>query len=125
MRPIFCLFLVCFDGADSPVCKAKEIVVVGASIEESVKIKCEVDADPNEVDFVWEFNQSGEHFEVTPAKFDGSNGTMSELIYTPVSERDYGSLACWGTNYIGRQETPCVYQIIPAGESRINPQTSE
>ncbi|KAF3429254.1 hypothetical protein E2986_00747 [Frieseomelitta varia] len=98
----------------APVCKAKEVSIIGASLEESVKVRCEVDADPNEVEFVWEFNNSGENFEVAPAKFDGNNGTMSELVYTPVSERDYGALTCWGRNVIGKQEAPCIYQIIPA-----------
>lgn len=99
----------------APVCKAKEVSVIGASLEESVKVRCEVEADPNKVEFVWEFNNSGENFEVAPAKFDDNNGTTSELIYTPVSERDYGALTCWGRNAIGKQEAPCIYQIIPAG----------
>lgn len=99
----------------APVCKTKEVTIIGASIDESVKIRCEVEADPNEVDFVWEFNNSGENFELAPAKFDGNNGTTSEFVYTPMSERDYGALTCWGRNAIGKQKTPCVYQVIPAG----------
>ncbi|TGZ45921.1 Turtle-like protein A [Temnothorax longispinosus] len=98
----------------APVCKMKEVTIIGASLEESVKVRCEVDADPSEVDFVWEFNNSGENFEVAPAKFDGNNGTTSELVYTPESERDYGALTCWGRNAIGKQEAPCIYQVIPA-----------
>jgi len=94
----------------------KEVTIIGASLEESVKVRCEVDADPSEVDFVWEFNNSGENFEVAPVKFDGNNGTMSELVYTPESERDYGALTCWGRNAIGKQEAPCIYQVIPAGD---------
>lgn len=109
------LFLV---PAVAPVCRAKEVTVIGASLEESVKVRCEVDADPGEVDFVWEFNNSGENFEVAPTKFDGDNGTMSELVYTPESERDYGALTCWGRNAIGKQEVPCIYQVIPAGDVR-------
>lgn len=95
----------------------KEVTIIGASLEESVKVRCEVDADPSEVDFVWEFNNSGENFEVAPAKFDGNNGTTSELVYTPESERDYGALTCWGRNAIGKQEAPCIYQVIPAGDA--------
>ncbi|KMQ92982.1 protein turtle a-like protein [Lasius niger] len=99
----------------APVCTLKEVTIIGASLEESVKVRCEVDADPSEVDFFWEFNNSGENFEVTgQARFDGNNGTMSELVYTPQSERDYGALTCRGRNAIGKQETPCIYQVIPA-----------
>lgn len=39
----------------------------------------------------------------------------NELIYTPKGERDYGSLACWATNSIGKQMEPCLFQIVPAG----------
>jgi len=41
--------------------------------------------------------------------------TVNELIYTPKGERDYGTLACWGTNIIGKQVDPCLFQIVPAG----------
>ncbi|XP_014228892.1 hemicentin-2-like [Trichogramma pretiosum] len=98
----------------APICKSKEVTIIGASLEESVRVRCEVEADPAEVDFVWEFNNSGENFEVAPARFDGNNGTTSELLYTPMTERDYGALTCWGRNPIGKQAAPCVYQIIPA-----------
>lgn len=92
-----------------------DVTIIGASLDESVKIRCQVEADPIEVEFTWEFNNSGENFELAPAKFDGNNGTTSEFIYTPLSERDYGALTCWGRNIIGKQKNPCVYQIIPAG----------
>ncbi|XP_043483231.1 synaptogenesis protein syg-2-like [Leptopilina heterotoma] len=98
----------------APVCRTKEVTIIGASLEESVKVRCEVDADPADVDFLWEFNNSGENFEGASAKYDGNNGTMSELVYTPISDRDYGPLTCWGRNPIGKQEAPCIYQIIPA-----------
>ncbi|KAJ8674361.1 hypothetical protein QAD02_005623 [Eretmocerus hayati] len=98
----------------APICKSKEVSIIGASLEESVRVRCEVEADPAEVDFVWEFNNSGENFEVAPARVDGINGTTSELLYTPMTDRDYGALTCWGKNPIGKQVTPCVYQIIPA-----------
>ncbi|XP_020289986.1 nephrin-like isoform X2 [Pseudomyrmex gracilis] len=98
----------------APVCKMKEVTIIGASLEETVKVRCEVEADPSEVEFEWEFNNSGENFEVAPAKYDDNNGTMNELIYTPQSERDYGALTCRGRNAIGKQEVPCIYQVIPA-----------
>lgn len=46
-----------------------------------------------------------------------ANGSTSELSYKPQSERDYGTLSCRGTNTVGRQLDPCVFQIVPAGES--------
>lgn len=41
--------------------------------------------------------------------------TVSELIYTPKNEREYGTLACWAKNLIGRQTEPCLFQVVPAG----------
>ncbi len=32
------------------------------------------------------------------------------------TEMDYGSLMCWATNAIGRQEEPCVFHLVPAGK---------
>ena len=109
-KPLLFIFLLTV----APTCKYKEVTIIGASLEESVRVRCEVEADPAQVEFVWEFNNSGENFEVAPAKVDGNNGTTSELLYTPMTERDYGALTCWGRNPIGKQATPCVYQIIPA-----------
>lgn len=81
-----------------------------------MKVKCEVIADPADIEFMWEFNNSGENLDIAPITFDGNNGSTSELLYTPVSERDYGTLTCWGKNSIGKQESPCIYQVIPAGK---------
>lgn len=41
--------------------------------------------------------------------------TVSELIYTPKNEREYGTLACWARNSIGKQTEPCLFQVVPAG----------
>lgn len=43
--------------------------------------------------------------------------TVSELLYTPKNERDFGTLACWAKNAIGKQTEPCLFQVVPAGES--------
>ena len=40
---------------------------------------------------------------------------QSVVEYVPRTELDYGSLLCWARNAIGRQRTPCVYHLIPAG----------
>lgn len=51
---------------DAPVCVAGAAVVlmVGASLEESVAVPCRVAADPPDVAFEWTFTSSGERFEV-------------------------------------------------------------
>jgi len=89
--------------------------VVGASLDEVLKVRCHVTADPGDVSFLWQFNNSGENFEVEHSRFGTGNGSTSELFYTPKSERDYGTLTCWGRNAIGRQTEPCVFQLVPAG----------
>lgn len=57
-------------------------------------------------------------FKITLSKCMYALGTSvgtSELRYTPASARDYGTLSCRGSNSIGRQLEPCLFQLIPAG----------
>jgi hypothetical protein len=98
------------------VCRDTEMTVIGASLDEVLKVRCHVAADPSEVTFVWQFNNSGESFDVSPARFSTSIGNVSELMYTPASQRDYGTLTCWGKNSIGKQAEPCVFQVVPAAK---------
>ncbi|XP_037943810.1 putative uncharacterized protein DDB_G0286901 [Teleopsis dalmanni] len=125
---------------DAPVCGTNAVVVIGASLEEAVPIPCRVNSDPPEIDFEWTFSSSGEHFEVpsghyatiqeatttgdihrtiveaNDTHFETYVETVSELIYTPKGERDYGTLACWGRNSIGKQSEPCLFQVVPAAK---------
>ncbi|XP_070851911.1 uncharacterized protein side-III isoform X2 [Drosophila suzukii] len=126
----------------APVCSSSTITVIGASLEEAVPIPCRVNSDPPEIDFEWTFSTSGEHFEVpsghyatiqdptmtttsdvrrtvvesNETHFETYVETVSELIYTPKGERDYGTLACYGRNAIGKQSEPCVFQVVPAAK---------
>lgn len=102
---------------DAPVCRSDDVTVVGASLDEVLRVRCHVTADPADVTFVWQFNNSGESFEVSQSRYGTGNGSTSELNYTPKSDRDYGTLACWGKNAIGLQakDGPCIFQIVPAG----------
>ncbi|CAH1161326.1 unnamed protein product [Phyllotreta striolata] len=101
----------------APVCaKDGDVTVIGASLDEILKVMCSVSADPNDVDFLWQFNNSGESFDVSPARFVTTRGNVSELMYTMESQRDYGTLTCTGTNAIGRQAEPCVFQVVPASK---------
>ncbi|XP_073993878.1 nephrin-like isoform X2 [Rhodnius prolixus] len=100
----------------SPFCVLTEPMIVGASLHEAVKVNCLVSADPADVTFTWQFNNSGESFQVPSYRYTSVNSTVSEFVYTPTSEKDYGTLACWATNSIGKQSEPCTFQLVPASK---------
>ncbi|XP_046395377.1 hemicentin-2-like [Ischnura elegans] len=103
-------------AAQSPLLvPGMSVVVVGASLEERLSVRCEVSADPPDVAFSWQFSNSGEGFEVPSGRHASSNGTVSVLAYTPRTDHDYGTLSCLGANAIGRQAAPCLFQVVPAG----------
>lgn len=97
-----------------PTCKEDREELYGALKHETVALKCEVEANPPKVTFHWTFNNSGDLTEVPPNRYS-STATISRLNYTPISDMDYGTLACWGTNSVGKQKTPCVFQVVAAG----------
>ena len=43
------------------------------------------------------------------------HGNFSVLSYSAQSELDYGSVLCWAENELGKQERPCVFHLMPAG----------
>ncbi|KAK0181656.1 hypothetical protein PV327_003923 [Microctonus hyperodae] len=98
----------------APTCIHNQMKIYGVAKQEKVNVSCNVEANPQDVDFRWTFNNSAESIDIT-----GSNiiklGTSSIFSYTPTTEMDYGTFLCWGTNVIGYQQVPCVYHIIPAG----------
>ncbi|XP_047509251.1 synaptogenesis protein syg-2-like isoform X1 [Pieris napi] len=101
----------------APVCTHTSPQVLGAQMEETLRVSCSVTANPPDVTFFWQFNNSGESLDVSPSKYvfiGTANGSTSELIYKPQSEREYGALSCRGTNSVGRQLEPCIFQIVPA-----------
>ncbi|CAG9136310.1 unnamed protein product [Plutella xylostella] len=106
----------------APVCEHSSPQVLGAQLDEALRVRCSVTANPPDVTFFWQFNNSGESLDVSPSKSGTANGSMSSLSYKPQSERDYGTLSCRGTNAVGRQLEPCVFQIVPAAASRYLPQ---
>ncbi|CAK1545417.1 unnamed protein product [Leptosia nina] len=98
----------------APTCAQATPVVIGARLDESLRVRCTVSADPADVAFYWQFNNSGESFQVSPARYVSTGGTASELRYRAASERDYGALLCRASNAVGTQHKPCVFQIVPA-----------
>ncbi|XP_029174221.1 hemicentin-2-like [Nylanderia fulva] len=116
----------------APVCKeGKSEVVVGALKQETVSLVCSVESHPAPVTFHWTFNNSGELVEVPHSRYSHVSvpGTPSvadnlkeyqqfhgsRLNYTPATEMDYGTVACWASNQVGKQRTPCLFQVIAAG----------
>lgn len=82
---------------------------------ETVRIGCDLEANPREVQFTWKFNNSMEAVEI-PADVVESDGAHSVVSYTPINEQDYGTLLCAGNNEQGAQTEPCVFLVVPAGE---------
>ncbi|XP_017877995.1 nephrin-like isoform X2 [Ceratina calcarata] len=98
----------------TPVCHQGQVKVFGVARQETAKIPCELEANPPEVTFTWKFNNTMEAIDIPQAHVT-SERTRSIASYTPMTELDYGTLLCWGTNDQGTQLEPCVYHIVPAG----------
>lgn len=96
------------------MCKTEQETTFSAVINKPIHIPCEVEADPDDVAFKWEFNGTGPGGvqQVVPSK--GSE-VKSVLNYTPRTESDFGTFFCWGKNSVGMQKEPCVFVINPAG----------
>ncbi|XP_047536861.1 hemicentin-1-like [Vanessa tameamea] len=99
----------------APVCaERRDNELFGALKHETVSLHCSVDANPALVSFHWTFNNSGEQTEVPPRLYS-SHGHTSTLNYTPTTDMEYGTLACYGENAVGQQKVPCLFQLVAAG----------
>ncbi|XP_076030186.1 uncharacterized protein LOC143018581 [Oratosquilla oratoria] len=98
----------------TPVCRSDQVLYHGAARHEQVNIPCILDAHPVAVSFRWTFNNSGESVDI-PQDHIIAEGSRSSVSYTPMTELDYGTLLCWGTNAVGIQKNPCVFHVFPAG----------
>lgn len=98
------------------MCATNDVTVIGGSLEETLRIRCHIAADPTNLTISWQFSSSEKSHILMPNHFAFVDETISELIYKIRSERDYGTLACWADNAIGRQMEPCIFQIVPAGK---------
>ncbi|XP_046627904.1 synaptogenesis protein syg-2-like isoform X9 [Neodiprion virginianus] len=97
----------------APVCRPGQTKVYGVARQETVRIRCELEANPANVSFTWRFNSSAEAVDIAQAHVT-SDRAQSVVSYTPMTESDYGSLVCLGVNDQGAQLEPCVYTIVPA-----------
>ncbi|KAJ2950567.1 hypothetical protein O0L34_g8813 [Tuta absoluta] len=97
-----------------PVCTNTLTAIVGAALNEAAKVTCEVDAFPPPKNFHWTLNNSMGTLELEPGKFTVDSMGRSILTYTPITETDYGSIACRATNLAGQQIEPCRFTLLPA-----------
>ncbi|XP_031784662.1 hemicentin-1 [Nasonia vitripennis] len=125
--------------------EGKSELVVGALKQETVSLICSVESHPAPLTFHWTFNNSGELMEVPHSRYTHASSTAvatgspttsqqqqqqqlesqqlkeyqqfhgSRMNYTPSTEMDYGTVACWASNQVGKQRAPCLFQVIAAG----------
>ncbi|CAG9563369.1 unnamed protein product [Danaus chrysippus] len=95
-----------------PICRSKDMKIIGAALQEPTKVECEVDAFPPPNTFEWTLNNSAGSITIDPDRFN-VNGQAGILTFVPVSDKDYGKLSCRATNLAGQQMFPCVYTILP------------
>ncbi|XP_037033007.1 neural cell adhesion molecule 2 [Bradysia coprophila] len=100
-----------------PVCRPGQKNIYSTGRHETAKVVCEVEANPYDITFHWKFNKTHNALEFVdiPSSHVAVDRLKSTAHYTPLTEHDYGTLLCWGSNEIGTQMEPCVYNIIPAG----------
>lgn len=82
---------------------------------ETISLTCEVEALPDDyVRFSWTYNGTiGDVLPIPNSRVE-NKGLTSVLEYTLGADTDYGTLACWASNSIGRQRAPCIFNIVPA-----------
>ncbi|XP_075221463.1 nephrin-like isoform X2 [Lycorma delicatula] len=100
----------------APLCHDSQPRVIGAAKGEVTRIPCEVEANPNDVEFIWKVNSTiGDLSELPTAQYT-TEKARSVAAYTPVTEQDFGTLLCWASNNQGQQRDPCIFQLTPAGK---------
>ncbi|XP_065079598.1 nephrin [Ochlerotatus camptorhynchus] len=100
----------------APVCRPGLVTTYNVGRYEQSKISCELEANPTNVTFVWKHNTSVSEMLDIPSDHVTSERAKSIFRFKPISESDYGTLLCWGSNDIGTQTEPCVFSLIPAGK---------
>ncbi|XP_071037315.1 neural cell adhesion molecule 2 isoform X1 [Parasteatoda tepidariorum] len=96
----------------APVCSLNLRRVYGVGRLEAVRVLCELEADPPNLEFHWRFNISDRNLDISDFT---SSGKESVATYIPRSDDEYGTLSCWATNDVGWQKEPCMFSIVPAG----------
>ncbi|XP_064470390.1 hemicentin-2-like isoform X2 [Ornithodoros turicata] len=96
----------------APKCREKQKMTYHVAKHETMRVSCEVDADPSDVRFEWQFNNSQETLDLVA--FNQTGSKTSSAFYTPRRRADYGKLICIASNSIGKSAHPCIFNIVPA-----------
>ncbi|XP_069172179.1 uncharacterized protein [Procambarus clarkii] len=103
--------------SDSPVCAGGVLQrVQGVARGTPTIITCMVEADPAQ-GVTWEWVrrlENGIERQVADQSVR-KDGLSSSVVVTPLMPEDYGEVLCRAGNTIGRQRTPCVVTLVPAG----------
>jgi hypothetical protein len=92
-------------------------VHLGAVRHETLGVRCEVEADPPVTKFSWTYNRNGSKDVLhVPGTRVHSVGHTSTLDYKPTGDLDFGTLACYAVNPIGKQKQACLFHIMPASK---------
>jgi len=100
----------------APVCATETGAVVNVEKHESISLLCELEANPQDLDFTWTFLSSRDSspLDIARSQFTGL-GLQSSLAYTPKTDLDYGTIVCKASNLVGETANPCSYTVRPAG----------
>ncbi|XP_074593781.1 protein turtle-like isoform X2 [Brevipalpus obovatus] len=96
----------------APTCRSNQQKLYVTSLGEPVRVYCAVDAEPKEVEMSWKVNQTILDQDVIANNKD--DALVSSIMYTPIHERDYGTLECRARNKVGVRMEPCVFSVLPA-----------
>ncbi|CAH2061829.1 unnamed protein product, partial [Iphiclides podalirius] len=98
----------------APTCKSEQPINIRAARGEAVEIVCAVDANPKaSLTYQWWFNSTTHsRRDLKPPLH--SQSIIGTFLYVANSSADYGWVQCSGSNSVGAQTQPCVYQILPA-----------
>ncbi|KAL3285927.1 hypothetical protein HHI36_000445 [Cryptolaemus montrouzieri] len=101
----------------TPRCKkGHEQTRIGVLHSEEVQVQCHVDSVPEVNRFSWTYNTSRDVLRVQGSRVKNKGGVSTLHFKPPSSGDEVQSLSCWAVNDVGRQEKPCVFIIVPAGE---------
>ena len=105
---------------DAPRCKnGKEKSDITVSHGNVVSLSCELKADPDDsLRFSWTHNSTrGDVLPIRSPPVRIRNVRLTSVLeYKLESDNDFGTLACWAINSVGKQRTPCIFNIAFPGE---------